>query len=123
MGIWQWDPLPVHCSNNISVHWNNTIGDMQQMKGYNDLICLELDKNKAIVWLTDPGQVFGQNQDIQNQEKEEDMDRYYRPNTVDNITKQMETKQWDESQEDEEYDDEFEEIEDEDIPKNIITKK
>merc|ERR1712083_190864 len=82
--IWQWDPLPVHCSNNIAAHWNNPIGDMQQMKGYDDLICLELDKNKAVVWLTDLGQVFGENDadNITNQEIEVDVDDYYRPQTV-----------------------------------------
>ena len=56
--VWKWDPLPVHCINNISVYWNNKIGDMKQIKDFNDLICLELDKNRIVVWLTDLGQIF-----------------------------------------------------------------
>eukprot|EP01084_Bolivina_argentea_P077256 140078_1 len=107
--IWQYEPLPVYCTNNISVYWNNTIDDMQHIKGYNDLICLELDKNNVIVWLTDIGQIFGNNITIKKEQQK--IDEYYKPKTVTKI-----------QYKDEYDDDEFEEIDDEDIPSDNINE-
>ena len=136
--IWQWDPLPVYCCNNISVHWNNKIGDMKQIKGYNDLICLELDKSRAVIWLTDLAQIFGNKHNIHNvnniqqlnlQHDDNDIEQYYKAAPTPRTPMQNDYKENDEvsdggdkdqdendDDEDDTYEDEFEEIDDEDIP-------
>eukprot|EP01083_Nonionella_stella_P066329 174573_1 len=98
--VWQWDPLPVYCTNNVSVHWKNTISDMQQINGYNDLICLEIDRNKksVVVWHSDLGSIYSNNNKACVIQEDDHIDQ---------------------PEKDESYDDEFEEIDDEDIPLEV----
>jgi len=117
--VWRWDPLPVFCMNNIAVHWHNKLGDIAQMKGFNDLICLELDKKACVAWLSDLGEVFGAKERAKKEtaaQKARSVEEVRVGVTV-GVDSDQETQGADAAESEEEvYDDEFEEIDEEDIP-------
>ncbi|ETO22862.1 hypothetical protein RFI_14330 [Reticulomyxa filosa] len=57
--VWQWEPIPVQCLDNVEVHWNN-LSSMVQVHGHNDLIGIETAQNCVVLWHVDMGSVnFG----------------------------------------------------------------
>ena len=92
---------------------------MAQMKGYNDLICLELDKKACVAWLSDLGEVSGSKASTATRGHLEE-DRYIKKEqtkaedmaitvAVDQETQGQGMEDAD-PEEDNVYDDEFEEI-------------
>mmetsp|Transcript_54713 Transcript_54713/g.87442 ORF Transcript_54713/g.87442 Transcript_54713/m.87442 type:complete len:746 (+) Transcript_54713:42-2279(+) len=115
--IWQWDPLPVYCTHNIAVHWTK-MGDMKQLQGYNDLICVEMDKHRAVVWLTDLGRIVSPSPSVRSKAStcsgpihSEQKEEYEIMETATVLHGVEESEQQEDS-----YEDEFEEIDEEDIP-------